>query len=149
MLHARQLLYVVWFLCLAMVLWTTDVHAQIIPPGGGNGVCDSDETSLEPTTQEKCSSSASFQLEPGYPNPFNPSTQIRYVLQKPAPVQLDVYNLLGQRVQTLAEGWHEAGTYDVQWNARNAQGAELAGGVYLIRLTVQNAVQTQTVVFQK
>lgn len=92
---------------------------------------------------------ASFHLYPGYPNPFNPSIQIRFELHTPAPVQLDVYNLLGQRVQTLMAGWLEAGVHEVRWNAREARGVELPSGVYLVRLGVGAAVQTQRVVLQR
>lgn len=150
MVQAQKLLRVAWVLCALLPLWTTDTHAQIIRGGGGN---DSLNTWLSDPhaadTEDDAQASTSFQLDPGYPNPFNPSTQVRYVLQTPAQVQLAVYTLLGQRVQTLASGWHEAGTYTVQWDARNAHGAELASGTYLIRLVVHNKVLTQTVAFHK
>ena len=73
---------------------------------------------------------AEFQLYPAYPNPFNPTTTIRYTLPEAAALQLNVYNPLGQKVATLADGVQPAGEYRVSWDA-----AGLASGVYYITLT--------------
>ncbi|MBT5877353.1 MAG: T9SS type A sorting domain-containing protein, partial [Candidatus Latescibacteria bacterium] len=50
-------------------------------------------------------------------------------------IQLVVYNALGQEVIRLVDGMKAAGRYSVKWNARNAQGASVASGIYLYRLT--------------
>lgn len=58
-----------------------------------------------------------FNLEVNYPNPFNPSTVIPYQLPESATVTLHIYNLLGQRVETLIDGQQSAGFHTVEWNA--------------------------------
>ncbi len=70
-------------------------------------------------------------LLPNYPNPFNPSTTIRYqiVAQGKTQVDLDVYNILGQKVRHLVHAKQASGTYRVKFEAR-----DLAGGVYFCRL---------------
>lgn len=76
-------------------------------------------------------------LFPVYPNPFNPSTTISYYLPAAAPVTLDVFNVLGRKVQTLLDGWQEAGVSSAPFDARS-----LASGVYIVRLQTGGAVRT-------
>ncbi len=71
----------------------------------------------------------SYLLLENYPNPFNPSTNIRFNLPGRADVSLRIYNLLGQEVAQLAEGIYGAGTHRVEWHADN-----LSSGVYFCRL---------------
>ncbi len=77
-----------------------------------------------------------FRLEQNFPNPFNPSTTIRFSLPKDQPVDLEVFDVRGRRVvslldhEPLAAGWH-----DVVWRGRDANGRPAASGVYYYRLT--------------
>ena len=84
-----------------------------------------------------------FSLDPNYPNPFNPSTLIRFSLPKPGEAGLSIYNLLGQRVATLVSGQREAGTYTLQWDGRDEQGRDLASGIYFYRLHAGTQVETR------
>lgn len=78
---------------------------------------------------------AAARLLPNVPNPFNPSTTIRYELAEVLPVRLAVYAVTGQRVRTLVESaTRPAGTYEVRWDGRDDAGARAASGVYLMRL---------------
>jgi hypothetical protein len=70
-----------------------------------------------------------FQLQQNYPNPFNPSTVIDYTIAKAGNVTLKVYNLLGQEVATLVNGYQDANTYKVNFNASG-----LTSGVYFYEL---------------
>ncbi|MCL4548894.1 MAG: T9SS type A sorting domain-containing protein, partial [Bacteroidetes bacterium] len=70
-----------------------------------------------------------FELSQNYPNPFNPSTTIGYAMPQAGNVKLTVYNMLGQQVTTLVNGYKQAGTYSVTWNASN-----LASGIYFYTL---------------
>jgi len=73
---------------------------------------------------------AEFSLLPNYPNPFNPSTNIRYNLAKQSNVSLTIYNILGQRVSELIHLQQDAGSYEVRWNA-----AGISSGIYFYRIT--------------
>jgi len=72
-----------------------------------------------------------FELLQNYPNPFNATTNIRYRTSEAGMVQLAVYNVAGQLVETLVDEYEEAGLHAVQWSAQ-----DIASGVYLYRLTV-------------
>jgi photosystem II stability/assembly factor-like uncharacterized protein len=78
---------------------------------------------------------ASAVLLPNYPNPFNPSTTIRYELHEAASVQVRVYNVLGQQVFDSGLARHAAGLHQLEFN-----GLGLASGVYVYRLEVDGRV---------
>ncbi|HPF35313.1 MAG TPA: FlgD immunoglobulin-like domain containing protein [Candidatus Krumholzibacteria bacterium] len=68
------------------------------------------------------------------PNPFNPAVTLAFALEAPHAVNVDLYDLRGQRVRTLAAGPLEAGEHALVWDGRADDGAELASGTYLARL---------------
>lgn len=70
-----------------------------------------------------------FKLEQNFPNPFNPSTIIRFALPERTTVLLKIYDLLGEEVITLVNEEKEAGWYNVNFNA-----AEFSSGVYIYRM---------------
>lgn len=71
----------------------------------------------------------SYSLSNNYPNPFNPSTSIKYAVSSRQFVKLKVYDLLGNEVETLVNEEKSAGKYEINWNAAN-----LPSGVYFYRL---------------
>ena len=71
-----------------------------------------------------------FALGQNYPNPFNPSTIIPYQLPTAAPVRLEVFNVLGQRVATLVNEERPAGFHAARWDATDAAGQAVAAGVF-------------------
>ena len=75
-----------------------------------------------------------FALDPNYPNPFNSSTTIRYRLEEPGRVRLEIFDVQGQKVKTLADGYAGSGVYQVEWDGTDASGKPVATGVYLARL---------------
>ncbi len=75
-----------------------------------------------------------FQLHQNHPNPFNPSTDIRFDLPKAMDVQLTIYNTLGETVRTLVRNYHEAGSYTVRWDGRLSSGVRAPSGIYIYRL---------------
>jgi subtilisin family serine protease len=77
-----------------------------------------------------------------YPNPFNPETQIAFVLPARATVSLAVFNILGERVTTLVQGELPAGEQRFVWNGRGRDGRPAASGVYFYRLEVGAQVYT-------
>ena len=96
----------------------------------------------ENNTKAISSSPDGFQLFHNYPNPFNPTTSIRYQLPEEALVTLGIYNLLGQRVRTLYEGRQNAGFRQVQWDGKNDFGQQVSSGVYIIRLQAGSFVDS-------
>ena len=70
-----------------------------------------------------------FSLEQNYPNPFNPSTKISYAVPVKSDVTLEVFNLIGQKMMTLAQGTVEAGTHTEVLNA-----SDMSSGIYLVKL---------------
>ena len=86
-------------------------------------------------------------LYSNYPNPFNPSTTIRYDLHQPADVQIIVYDILGQQVATLASGNQTAGYKSVHWNGLNESGNQVSSGIYLCHLKTTDFTQTIRMVY--
>jgi hypothetical protein len=80
---------------------------------------------------------AVFHLEGNYPNPFNASTNISFRLNRDSDIVLEVFNILGEKVATLADGRFSKGDHTVSWD-----GSAFSSGVYLYRLS--NRVSTQT-----
>ena len=76
-----------------------------------------------------------FALRPSYPNPFNPSTTIRFDIASRSRVELRVYDVSGSLVRTLVDEDMPAGSHQVQWNGRNDAGDPASSGVYFYRLT--------------
>ena len=85
-----------------------------------------------------------FFLSPNYPNPFNPLTEIAYIIPRGAHVTLKVYNVLGAEVDTLVDAHHEAGFYTVRWDA-----AHLASGVYFCTIQAGDFKATKKMVLLK
>ncbi len=79
-----------------------------------------------------------FTLYQNFPNPFNPSTKITYVIPKTAKVTLSIYNILGQKVKTLVEQVLNSGKYQTTWNGQNQNGEEVVSGIYIYRILVQS-----------
>jgi hypothetical protein len=85
-----------------------------------------------------------FQLKQNYPNPFNPSTVISYSIPKAGYVSLKIFNVLGQEVATLVDGFQTAHNYSVQFDA-----SELASGVYIYSIKFDNQSLTRKMVLMK
>jgi hypothetical protein len=75
-----------------------------------------------------------FALLQNFPNPFNPSTKIEFALPVQSKVQLNIYNILGQKVKTLFEGELQAGNHNFTWNADDTNGKKLSSGIYFYEL---------------
>jgi len=73
-------------------------------------------------------------LSQNYPNPFNPETKFSYDLQKAGNVSIIIYDLLGRKIRTLANGFNTAGKHSVEWDGLTDLGNEAASGVYIYKL---------------
>ena len=88
-------------------------------------------------------------LLPNYPNPFNPSTTIRYQLAAETAVQLSVYDVRGHLVRTLVNDQQAAGRYSLQWDGRNNAGQLIGTGIFLARLEAGSFNETIKMVYMK
>jgi hypothetical protein len=87
---------------------------------------------------------AGVDLLSAFPNPFNPGTTLALDLSQTGPARVEVYNLKGERVATLADGIFEAGRHELAFN-----GAGLSSGVYLARLSTERGEQTSRLLLTK
>jgi hypothetical protein len=87
-----------------------------------------------------------YGLGQNYPNPFNPITTISYTLKEDTPVTLTVYNVLGQRVATLVDGFERAGYKTATWQGRDDAGRLVPSGTYVYRLVAGSFRQARTMV---
>ena len=82
-----------------------------------------------------------YKLAQSYPNPFNPTTTIRYQLPEECHVVLNVYNILGQLVKTLVDESKPAGWYSVHWDGKDSSGKPVASGIYLYQIQAKDFIQ--------
>ena len=90
-----------------------------------------------------------FALHENYPNPFNPTTTLRFDLPEGSNLTLTIYNMLGQKVRTFNMQSTPAGYHSVKWNATNDYGDPVGAGVYLYQLQAKNFVKTRKMVLLK
>lgn len=86
----------------------------------------------------------SFKLEQNYPNPFNPTTKVRFSVAEAGNVKITVYNITGQEVTVLANGYFTKGSYEATFDA-----TRLSSGIYLAKMTAGSYISVQKMVLQK
>ncbi len=89
-------------------------------------------------------SPAEFELFPNFPNPFNPSTKIRYAISETAFTTIKLYSLIGQEISTLVNEEKSPGIYEVTFDASN-----LTTGTYLYKMQTGNFVKTKKMILLK
>ena len=90
-----------------------------------------------------------YALYQAYPNPFNPSTKIEYEIGSIGNVKIDIYNLKGELVNTIVNGWHNLGSHNVVWNGKDNKNMQVPSGTYIYRLTSAGVSFSKTVTFVK
>ncbi len=90
-----------------------------------------------------------FALRQNYPNPFNPTTEIKFDLPATSHVNLQIFNVLGQKVKTLVDGEMEAGYRSVTWNGTDNNGKSVSSGVYFYKLDAGEHVFTKKMMMLK
>lgn len=117
-------------------IWVLTEHADgevlRLRPGAGTSIGDA-RGDLSPV-----------ELHPAYPDPFHATTRIQYSLAAPTHVSVEVYNVLGQRVETLQSNTQPTGDHTVEWDATNH-----ASGMYMVTLRANDNTHVRTVVLAK
>jgi hypothetical protein len=85
-----------------------------------------------------------YRLDQNYPNPFNPNTSLTYAVPEPGQVKIEIYNMLGEKVLTLVDGFRSAGIYKLDINA-----AKLPSGVYFYTMQAGKFVQSRKMILMK
>jgi hypothetical protein len=85
-----------------------------------------------------------FQLSQSFPNPFNPLTTIQYALSTQSFVTIDIFDILGRKIETFAEGIKPAGEYQVIWDA-----GKQSSGIYFYRIKAGEKVETKRMMLVK
>ncbi len=108
-----------------------------------------DKYSTNPSTNVESDESVPrrFSLHQNFPNPFNPTTTIKYEVPTAGNVELKIYNQLGQETRKLANSIKPVGMHQVVWDGRNGQGKIVTSGVYFYRLRAGSFVQTRKMLF--
>jgi poly(beta-D-mannuronate) lyase len=88
--------------------------------------------------------SYNFELYPGYPNPFNPSTTIHYNIHQPGFVSLAIYDINGRLVEEIDHGYKTSGHYTSRWNARDR-----ASGIYFCTLSWEGQIRTRKLILMR
>jgi PKD repeat protein len=114
-----------------------------------NYMLDNWTSNLTPVDGPSDVLSPAFGVAQNQPNPFNPSTQIRFSLSHPGHVSLEVYDAAGRHVRTLVDDTRAASEYTVTWNGKDDAGAAVAAGVYLYKLDANGDTQTKRMVLVK
>ncbi len=89
-----------------------------------------------------------FLVFPNYPNPFNPSTTIRFQLPEAGQVRVTIFNANGRVIRTWKQKF-SAGEHRIVWNGTNASGARVASGIYLLRVEFAGKVRTRKMILLK
>lgn len=92
---------------------------------------------------------AAFTLYPNFPNPFNASTQIQFDVPASSHVTMQIFDILGRNVTTLADTRFTAGQHTLRWDGTNFNGQTVASGRYFVQLRAGDAMHTMPIVFMK
>jgi hypothetical protein len=83
-----------------------------------------------------------FKLHQAYPNPFNPTTTLKYEMGSAGPVSINVFDVSGHKIRSLYNGIQIPGQHEVRWDAKNDNGRSMSSGVYLFKVNVNGKTHT-------
>ncbi|MBN2000404.1 T9SS type A sorting domain-containing protein [candidate division KSB1 bacterium] len=101
--------------------------------------------------QSRASRAQNFNLIGNYPNPFNPETQIRFRFSgsKPEWIRVTIYNLIGNKIRSLYNGYVENGLHSMNWDTHDDRGRSVSSGVYIVRLEGQYSAQAHKMLLMR
>lgn len=89
----------------------------------------------------------SFVIEDAYPNPFNPSTNIKYGIEKTSDIEISIYDLTGSLVNNLRINDQPAGWHEFTWRGTDSFDHNVSSGIYLVTMRVGENIQKQKVTY--
>jgi hypothetical protein len=92
---------------------------------------------------------AVYELHPNYPNPFNPTTTVRYDLPVAQDVTIVIYNVRGEMVRMLVDQYQMPGRHEAVWDGRYSRGESVASGLYLYKIVAGEFVSTRKMTMLK
>lgn len=104
---------------------------------------------FDPVSVENAYQPTRMVMKQNFPNPFNPSTTIRYGVPEDSNVSLVIYDVRGQVVQTLESSYQSAGWYEVIWNGETVDGHSSSTGIYFAKLVAGDFSEVIKMVYQK
>jgi hypothetical protein len=112
--------------------------------GTDNGVWRRPLSEVTSVEENQIEIPSSYILSQNFPNPFNPSTKIKYSVPQSSQVQIKIYDVLGNEIETLVKEEKPAGTYELTWNAVN-----LPSGIYFYQLRAGRFIETKKMILLK
>ena len=104
---------------------------------------------IPPFEDQVVSLPENFHLHQNFPNPFNPSTTIRYSIVEPGNVSIKIYDVLGREVKTLVNEVRTVGTYSSTWNGYNNFGNKVSSGIYFYRMESGSFIEAKKMILLK
>jgi hypothetical protein len=126
------------------VISSTAAETTIVLNSNGTLTAVFSSGTIEEISPATAASPLEYALHDNYPNPFNPSTTIRFSIPRADDISMKVFDLLGQEIETLAEGRFAAGEYNVTWNSQG-----LPSGVYFYTLRSSHGTETRKMLLTK
>lgn len=120
----------------SILITLSNGESQIIPLSEISSLTFTGDVSLKDIS--KIASIAVINRLNNYPNPFNPTTNISFNLETEGVTKLDIFNIRGQKVKTIFNGFLENGTHSFEWNGTNENNLKVASGVFFYRVTQNN-----------
>jgi photosystem II stability/assembly factor-like uncharacterized protein len=90
-----------------------------------------------------------YKLFQNYPNPFNPSTTIEFFIPKNDNVRIDIFNINGEKINTLIDQQMEAGNHSIVWKGENTSGEKISSGIYFINMRTKETTLTKKAILIK
>ena len=120
----------------------TDIHSVIVGGRLAKSQSATEDISFASVPEK-------LELYGNYPNPFNPSTTIKFGLPEDTHVKITIYSITGQKIITLAYGSYSKGYHELKWNGRNYAGASVSNGIYIYELKSGSSRLIKKMVFAK
>ena len=107
------------------------------------------ETALSLFDHNYASTPNDFLIHQNFPNPFNPTTTIQYELLNDSKLNITIFDMLGNIVNELYDGFQTSGNKNIKWDARNSSGDIVSAGIYFYKIQVGNSTQVKRMMLLK